>query len=207
MKESLSQQTANLKHKNNRHKRWKGIVSILACMVVFCTVYALILPALTAEGTPHCGKEEHTHTEDCYEKKLICGKEEGEGAHHHTDECYREEPVLDCTTPETDGHQQTDYCNLKDPFENACNDVTVRFERKLLLSELFSSVPSASIFFAFKIFSPQMSSFKKRPSLSFHKIPLYQKKDNYKYVLVLFKPVSYFTNSLTFALLPTRSLK
>lgn len=53
MKESLSQQTANLKHKNNRHKRWKGIVSILACMVVFCTVYALILPALTAEGTPH----------------------------------------------------------------------------------------------------------------------------------------------------------
>lgn len=46
MKESLSQQTANLKHKNNRHKRWKGIVSILACMVVFCTVYALILPHL-----------------------------------------------------------------------------------------------------------------------------------------------------------------
>ena len=83
MKESLSQQTANLKHKNNRHKRWKGIVSILACMVVFCTVYALILPALTAEGTPHCGKEEHTHTEDCYEKKLICGKEEGEGEGHN----------------------------------------------------------------------------------------------------------------------------
>lgn len=110
MKESLSQQTANLKHKNNRHKRWKGIVSILACMVVFCTVYALILPALTAEGTPHCGKEEHTHTEDCYEKKLICGKEEGEGAHHHTDECYREEPVLVCTTPESDGHHHTDDC-------------------------------------------------------------------------------------------------
>ena len=77
--------------------------------------------------------------------------------------------------PYRDKCQQTDYCNLKDPFENACNDVTVRFERKLLLSELFSPVPSASIFFAFKIFSPQMSSFKKRPSLSFHKIPLYQK--------------------------------
>lgn len=110
MKESLSQQTANLKHKNNRHKRWKGIVSILACMVVFCTVYALILPALTAEGTPHCGKEEHTHTEDCYEKKLICGKEEGEGAHQHSDDCYREEQVLVCTTPESDGHQHTDDC-------------------------------------------------------------------------------------------------
>ena len=121
MKESLSQQTANLKHKNNRHKRWKGIVSILACMVVFCTVYALILPALTAEGTPHCGKEEHTHTEDCYEKKLICGKEEGEGAHHHTDECYREEQVLVCTTPESDGHQHTDDCYTEEQVLTCTN--------------------------------------------------------------------------------------
>ena len=121
MKESLSQQTANLKHKNNRHKRWKGIVSILACMVVFCTVYALILPALTAEGTPHCGKEEHTHTEDCYEKKLICGKEEGDGAHHHTDECYREEPVLVCTTPESDGHQHTDDCYTEEQILTCTN--------------------------------------------------------------------------------------
>lgn len=121
MKESLSQQTANLKHKNNRHKRWKGIVSILACMVVFCTAYALILPALTAEGTPHCGKEEHTHTEDCYEKKLICGKEEGEGAHHHTDECYREEPVLVCTTPESDGHQHTDDCYTEEEVLTCTN--------------------------------------------------------------------------------------
>lgn len=121
MKESLSQQTANLKHKNNRHKRWKGIVSILACMVVFCTVYALILPALTAEGTPHCGKEEHTHTEDCYEKKLICGKEEGEGAYHHTDECYREEPVLVCTTPESDGHQHTDDCYTEEKVLTCTN--------------------------------------------------------------------------------------
>ncbi|MGN8777797.1 SpaA isopeptide-forming pilin-related protein [Blautia sp. HCP3S3_C12] len=121
MKESLSQQTANLKHKNNRHKRWKGIVSIFACMVVFCTVYALILPALTAEGTPHCGKEEHTHTEDCYEKKLICGKEEGEGAHHHTDECYREEQVLVCTTPESDGHQHTDDCYTEEQVLTCTN--------------------------------------------------------------------------------------
>ena len=121
MKESLSQQTANLKHKNNRHKRWKGIVSILACMVVFCTVYALILPALTAEGTPHCGKEEHTHTEDCYEKKLICGKEEGDGAHHHTDECYREEQVLVCTTPESDGHQHTDDCYTEEQVLTCTN--------------------------------------------------------------------------------------
>ena len=35
---------------------------------------ALILPALTAEGTPHCGIEEHTHTDECYENRLICGK-------------------------------------------------------------------------------------------------------------------------------------
>ena len=111
MKETLPEQAAKLKQKSNRHKRWKGVISILACVVVFCTVYALILPALTAEGTPHCGKEEHTHTEDCYEQKLICGKQEGDGAHHHTDACYTEEKTLICGQEEGEGaHHHTENC-------------------------------------------------------------------------------------------------
>lgn len=67
--------------------------------MVFCTVYALILPAITMERPAECGLEEHTHTEACYEKTLCCtldqdpsrtltcGMEEGE-AHTHTDACY-----------------------------------------------------------------------------------------------------------------------
>ena len=110
MKESLLRQAAKLKQKNHDHKRWQKAVSILACVVVFCTVYALILPAVTMEKTAYCGKEEHTHTEDCYEKQLICGKEEGEGAHQHSDDCYQEEQVLVCPLEESEGHQHTDAC-------------------------------------------------------------------------------------------------
>ena len=110
MKKLLLREAAKHKLQNRRRKRWQKTVSILACLVVFCTVYALILPALTAEADTYCGKEEHTHTEACYEDKLICGKEEGEGAHHHTDDCYREIDALVCQNPESEGHQHTDAC-------------------------------------------------------------------------------------------------
>lgn len=110
MKKLLLREAAKHKLQNRRRKRWQKTVSILACLVVFCTVYALILPALTAEADTYCGKEEHTHTEDCYQDKLICGKEEGEGAHQHTEACYREVEALVCQTPESDGHQHTEAC-------------------------------------------------------------------------------------------------
>ena len=80
MKKLLLREAAKHKLQNRRRKRWQKTVSILACLVVFCTVYALILPALTAEADIYCGKEEHTHTEDCYQDKLICGQEGGPGS-------------------------------------------------------------------------------------------------------------------------------
>lgn len=110
MKKLLLREAAKHKLQNRRRKRWQKTVSILACLAVFCTVYALILPALTAEADIYCGKEEHTHTEDCYQDKLICGQEEGQGAHQHTEACYREVEALVCQTPESDGHQHTEAC-------------------------------------------------------------------------------------------------
>lgn len=69
-------------------KKWKRITLALSCVVVFCVVYALTLPAITLEGKTICGMEEHTHTEECYQDdKLICGKEE----HQHTEDCYEKE--------------------------------------------------------------------------------------------------------------------
>lgn len=110
MKESLLRHAANLKQKNHLHKRWQKVVSVLACMVVFCTVYALVLPAVTMEKTAYCGKEEHSHTETCFENQLICAKADGEGAHQHSDQCYETTQVLICTVPESDGHQHTEEC-------------------------------------------------------------------------------------------------
>lgn len=71
-----------------RLKKWKRITLALSCVVVFCVVYALTLPAVTLEGKTICGMEEHTHTEECYQDdKLICDKEE----HQHTEDCYEKE--------------------------------------------------------------------------------------------------------------------
>ena len=47
--------------RNKRRGIFRKIVSILCCLVVFCTTYALILPAITMENNPFCGQEEHLH--------------------------------------------------------------------------------------------------------------------------------------------------
>lgn len=121
MKKLLLREAAKHKLQNRRRNRRQKTVSILACLVVFCTVYALILPALTAEADTYCGKEEHTHTDACYEDKLICGQEEGQGAHHHTDDCYKEVDALVCQTPESDGHQHTEACYTEEQVLTCTN--------------------------------------------------------------------------------------
>lgn len=42
------------------HKRWHKVLMFLSSIVAFCTVYALILPAITMER--ECQLPEHTHT-------------------------------------------------------------------------------------------------------------------------------------------------
>lgn len=65
------------------------MILCLSCIVVFCTVYALILPAITLERKTVCGQEEHSHTEECYSSdgQLTCGKTE----HTHTESCYADD--------------------------------------------------------------------------------------------------------------------
>lgn len=65
------------------------MILCLSCVVVFCTVYALILPAITLERKTVCGQEEHSHTEECYSSdgQLTCGKTE----HTHTELCYADD--------------------------------------------------------------------------------------------------------------------
>lgn len=68
-----------------RKRKWQRVVMILSCIVVFCTTYALILPAVTMSWDTACGLEAHTHTDACYDENgaLICTQPE----HTHTDAC------------------------------------------------------------------------------------------------------------------------
>lgn len=92
---------------------WHKIVSALACVVVFCTTYALILPAITME-TPRildCPLEVHSHTPDCYDADgdLICGQADFV-VHTHNQSCYGTNGGLVCLLPEIGDHTHTDDC-------------------------------------------------------------------------------------------------
>lgn len=98
---------------HRRKKRWQRIVSVLAAIVVFCTTYALILPAIKWERQLICDAQEHTHGESCYtivttieSKELTCGKEE----HLHDEACYEESVTLICGLEENEEHTHTDEC-------------------------------------------------------------------------------------------------
>lgn len=114
-----------------KRRLWKRIVSGLGTAVVFCTVYALILPAITMTIPTVCGQEEHTHDASCYAAgpvglaaqvpvvQQMCSVEsvyadvpDGRAPyvlHVHSEFCYRD-GVLVCTLPEMPEHIHEDSC-------------------------------------------------------------------------------------------------
>ena len=121
------------KRKRLRHR----VVTVLAGVVVFCTTYALILPAITLEK--QCDIPEHTHTDACYaqvtsvEKRIpVCSAEtleihrhtadcyDADGnptcgyadfvVHSHDSRCYDETGNLWCPLPEIEAHRHTADC-------------------------------------------------------------------------------------------------
>lgn len=66
MKGSMAPYKERLLRERKKWKRWQKVVSVMGALVVFCTAYALILPAVTMGKETYCGQEEHQHNEDCY---------------------------------------------------------------------------------------------------------------------------------------------
>lgn len=106
----ISQKAESFRKNRIRRHAWQRVVFGAACVVVFCTVYALILPAITMEEEVFCGIEEHTHTEECYQQNLICTLEEGVELHIHDESCYEVRSTLTCPLPEEEGHTHTEAC-------------------------------------------------------------------------------------------------
>ena len=98
------------KRKRLRHR----VVTVLAGVVVFCTTYALILPAITLEK--QCDIPEHTHTDACYaqvtsvEKRVpVCSAETLE-IHRHTADCYDADGNLTCGYADFVVHSHDSRC-------------------------------------------------------------------------------------------------
>lgn len=122
-KETLPEVSGYLARKRRR-QIWGKIVSGLACIVVFCTTYALILPAITLEKDTNdsaeaseelvCSLETldiHAHSDSCYddEDNLICGYADFI-VHTHDSSCYDQDGNLVCTLPEIEAHTHTYDC-------------------------------------------------------------------------------------------------
>lgn len=72
------------------------MISLLLVLSIFVSsgvLWELRDTVITMVNDPICGMGEHEHTDECYEKVLVCGLEEGE-EHTHTEDCY--EKVLVC---------------------------------------------------------------------------------------------------------------
>lgn len=104
--------------KRRFRKRWQKAVTVLGAVVVFCTTYALILPAITMEKS--CPLPEHVHDDSCYAQTeghthgADCYvQERGEPiceAHEHTPDCRTEATVRICGLEEAAGHRHTEDC-------------------------------------------------------------------------------------------------
>ena len=96
-------------------KRWYRVVTGLACVVVFCTVYALILPAITMEKGA-CEIPEHTHSEACYTQVTSATRTEpvctieSLNLHQHDGTCYDSEGNLTCGYADFVVHQHDLAC-------------------------------------------------------------------------------------------------
>lgn len=99
--------------RSQRRRHWYHIVTALSCVVVFCTTYALILPAITMERPRvlDCPLAVHTHTDACYDGQgaLTCGQADFV-VHTHTTDCYDAGGELVCPLPEIEVHTHTDAC-------------------------------------------------------------------------------------------------
>lgn len=139
------------KRKRLRHR----VVTVLAGVVVFCTTYALILPAITLEK--QCDIPEHTHTDACYEQVTSVEKRvpacsaktleihqhtadcyDADGnptcgyadfvVHSHDSRCYDEKGNLWCPLPEIEAHRHTADCYAL-PEEHTHTDGCYTLER------------------------------------------------------------------------------
>ena len=103
-------------HKNSvKRRRMISLLLVLSVFVSSGVLWELRDTVITMVNEPLCGIEEHVHTDECYEYRLVCGLEENE-EHTHTEECY--EKVLVCGYDE---HTHTALCYTDD-------DLTVRNE-------------------------------------------------------------------------------
>lgn len=101
-------------HKNSvKRRRMVSLLLVLSVFVSSGVLWELRDTVVTLVNEPLCGIDEHEHTDECYEYRLVCGLEENE-EHTHTEECW--EKVLVCGHDE---HMHTTLCYTDEDIPEA----------------------------------------------------------------------------------------
>ena len=113
MKSILDRYVNRYGRKHKDFRRYATIVAVLAFIVFVGVNWRLHDKGISMTSDYQCGLKEHKHTEKCYKKVLICGKEETDGSegHTHTASCYKEERKLTCGKEE---HKHSADCYDED---------------------------------------------------------------------------------------------
>ncbi|MCD8341162.1 MAG: hypothetical protein LUC87_03285, partial [Clostridiales bacterium] len=109
MKNIVNSYVKKFTEEHRKSRRAVALLLALAMVVATGVTWQLHSTGVALTNETYCGLEEHTHSEDCYEKVLACGLEESEG-HTHTEDCYETETVLVCGKEESEGHTHDESC-------------------------------------------------------------------------------------------------
>ena len=116
----------------SRSQRWRNIILCLSFVVVFCTVFVLVHPAITLEDT----KQEHVHNDDCYSSKgdFICTESDESIDYVNAPELNSTEPsdadneTADVQEEETQIVEPESNSTSQDGFDLSASEGTPRVE-------------------------------------------------------------------------------
>ena len=123
-----------LRRRKSASRRMSALLLVLSLFVTSGVAWTLRGVGTTLVNEAECGLEEHEHSEDCFEKQLICELEEGE-EHQHSDACYADVPVCgmeehihaaDCyQDPDSEMQPDDEIVTLEDDIDDPEDDEVV----------------------------------------------------------------------------------
>ena len=107
-----------------RHLLWK-LVTVLSFVVVFIVFWSLKLTGIGIAGDAFCGMQEHSHSDECMQKTLICALEETD-SHIHEDTCY--EITVSCLLEE--------HTHIEDCYSDITADLETSDDWEMTLADM-----------------------------------------------------------------------
>lgn len=112
MEKNIEGRAKVLTEGKQKKKAWQRVLLWLSAITVFCTTYALILPALTMgdDDVVVCGMVNHKHDETCYVKEAAYAFSCMEELHQHDESCFDEDGRCVCGVADYRIHTHGDEC-------------------------------------------------------------------------------------------------